>query len=123
MIVQQKFLMPPPTDETQEMQQKMMKYMMVFMGLMFYRVAAGLCIYFIISSLWGLVERKLLPKAKPAIAGATTAGTGSTSSKASGAAKGSKSARRAVVKNGQVDGPFTKIKEMWAELLRQAKKK
>jgi membrane protein insertase Oxa1/YidC/SpoIIIJ len=55
---------PPPTDEQQEMQQKMMKWMMVFMGLMFYKVAAGLCIYFIASSLWGLAERKLLPKAK-----------------------------------------------------------
>ena len=124
MIVQQKFLMPPPTDETQEMQQKMMKYMMIFMGLMFYRVAAGLCIYFIVSSLWGLVERKLLPKAKPASAGAAAAGAGPTTGKASGAAKGPKSgARRAVAKNGEADGPFTKIKEMWAELLKQAKKK
>ena len=73
MIVQQKFLMPPATDETQEMQQKMMKYMMIFFGIMFYKVAAGLCIYFIVSSLWGLAERQLLPKAKPATAGATVA--------------------------------------------------
>src|SRR5262249_36979311 len=50
MILQQKFLMPPATDETQEMQQKVMKYMMVFFGVMFYKVAAGLCIYFIVSS-------------------------------------------------------------------------
>lgn len=62
MIVQQKFLMPPPTDEQQEMQQKMMKYMMIFMGFMFYKVAAGLCVYFIASSLWGFAERKMLPK-------------------------------------------------------------
>ena len=48
------------------MQQKMMKYMMVFMGLMFYKVAAGLCLYFIASSLWGFAERQLLPKKKPA---------------------------------------------------------
>ena len=47
------------------MQQKMMKYMMVFFGLMFYKVAAGLCLYFIASSLWGFAERKLLPKKKP----------------------------------------------------------
>src|SRR5205807_4371100 len=47
MIVQQKMLTPPPTDEQQAMQQKMMKYMMIFFGLMFYKVAAGLCIYFI----------------------------------------------------------------------------
>ncbi len=72
MIVQQKMITPPPTDEQQEMQQKMMKYMMVFMGLMFYKVAAGLCIYFIASSLWGFAERKLLPKKKPA-PGASTA--------------------------------------------------
>ena len=50
MLVQQKWTMPPPTDETQEQQQKMMKYMMVFMGFMFYKVASGLCIYFIASS-------------------------------------------------------------------------
>jgi YidC/Oxa1 family membrane protein insertase len=65
MIMQQKMMTPPPTDEQQEMQQKMMKYMMVFMGLMFYKVASGLCIYFIASSLWGFAERKLLPKKKP----------------------------------------------------------
>ena len=44
------------------MQQKVMKYMMIFMGLMFYKVASGLCLYFIASSLWGLAERKFLPK-------------------------------------------------------------
>lgn len=65
MIVQQKLMTPPPTDEQQEIQQKMMKYMMVVFGIMFYKVAAGLCIYFIASSLWGVAERKLLPKSKP----------------------------------------------------------
>jgi YidC/Oxa1 family membrane protein insertase len=64
MLVQQKMTMPPPADEQAEMQMKMMKYMMIFMGLMFYKVAAGLCIYFIASSLWGFAERKLLPKRK-----------------------------------------------------------
>ena len=47
------------------MQQKMMKYMTIFMGLLFYKVASGLCLYFIASSLWGIAERKLLPKATP----------------------------------------------------------
>ena len=65
MLVQQKWTMPPPTDEQQEQQQKMMKYMMVFMGLMFYKVASGLCIYFIASSVWGFCERQMLPKKKP----------------------------------------------------------
>ena len=58
--------MPEPTNEQAVMQQKMMKYMTVFMGLMFYKVASGLCLYFIASSLWGIAERKLLPKAQPA---------------------------------------------------------
>ena len=61
-IVQQKMVMPPPTDDQTAMQQKMMNYMMIFMGVMFYKVAAGLCIYFIASSLWGIAERKFLPK-------------------------------------------------------------
>jgi YidC/Oxa1 family membrane protein insertase len=64
-IVQQKMFMPPPANEEQAMQQKMMNFMMVFMGVMFYKVPAGLCVYFIASSLWGMAERKLLPKAKP----------------------------------------------------------
>jgi len=64
-IVQQKMFMPPAMNEEQAMQQKMMNFMMVFMGVMFYKVPAGLCVYFIASSLWGMAERKLLPKAKP----------------------------------------------------------
>lgn len=60
-LVQQKMFMPPPTDEQTRMQQQMMKYMMVFMGVMFFKVPSGLCIYFIASSLWGIAERKLLP--------------------------------------------------------------
>jgi YidC/Oxa1 family membrane protein insertase len=59
-IGQQKMFMPPPTDEQQAMQQKMMGYMMIFMGFMFYNVPAGLCVYFIASSAWGMGERKLL---------------------------------------------------------------
>jgi YidC/Oxa1 family membrane protein insertase len=60
-IVQQKMFMPPATDEQTRMQQQMMKYMMIFMGVLFYKVPSGLCIYFIASSLWGLAERKMLP--------------------------------------------------------------
>ena len=47
------------------MQMKMMKYMMIFMGFMFFKVPAGLCVYFISSSLWSIAERKVLPKPKP----------------------------------------------------------
>ncbi|MDF1743509.1 MAG: membrane protein insertase YidC, partial [Gimesia sp.] len=59
-VIQQKLFMPPPTDKDQELQHKIMNYMMIFMGFMFYHVPAGLCVYFIASSLWGICERKLL---------------------------------------------------------------
>ncbi len=73
-LVQQKMFMPPATDEQSAMQQKIMKYMMIFMGVMFYKVASGLCLYFIASSLWGIGERKLLPKMirKPGAASTST---------------------------------------------------
>ena len=61
-IAQQKLFTPPPTDDNQKMMQKMMTFMMVAMGVMFFKVPAGLCLYFITSSLWGIIERKLLPK-------------------------------------------------------------
>lgn len=60
-IWQQKMFTPPATDEQTQMQQNMMKYMMIVMGVMFFKVPAGLCVYFIASSLWGIGERKLLP--------------------------------------------------------------
>ncbi len=71
-IAQQKMFMPPPTDEQSAMQQKIMQYMMIFMGLLFFKVASGLCIYFIASSLWGLGERQFLPKVVPAAPAAET---------------------------------------------------
>lgn len=64
-IVQQKLFTPPPTDEQQEVQQQTMTIMSVMMGVFFYKVPAGLCLYFITSSLWSVAERTLLPKSKP----------------------------------------------------------
>ncbi|WP_422927297.1 membrane protein insertase YidC [Singulisphaera sp. PoT] len=62
MIVQTKLFAPPATTPEAQMQQNMMKYMMVFMGFMFYKVPSGLGIYFITSSSWQICERLLLPK-------------------------------------------------------------
>ena len=61
-LVQQKLFTPPAVDDQQKMMQKMMGFMMIFMGIMFFKVPSGLCLYFITSSLWGILERKLLPK-------------------------------------------------------------
>lgn len=68
-LIQQKMFMPPPADEQAKMQHTMMKFMMIFMGLIFFKVASGLCLYFIASSLWGVAERMLLPKTHPPGAG------------------------------------------------------
>lgn len=119
MIIQQKLLTPPPTDEQQEMQQKVMKYMSLVIVLMFYKVAAGLAIYFIVSSLWGLTERKLLyPRSQlttagPAVAPSPTGKTGHPT------AQRPKTA--APKSNG--NGRFQKVRDWWAEVLKQASKK
>lgn len=65
MLLQQKLFTPPPTSDEQAMQMRMMNVMMLFIGFAFYRVPAGLCLYFIASSLWGVAERTLLAKHKP----------------------------------------------------------
>ena len=62
MLVQMKLFTPPATTPDQEMSQKMMKVMMVFMSFMFYKVPSGLGLYFITSSTWAICERIFLPK-------------------------------------------------------------
>jgi len=71
---QQHLTIPPAVDEQAQIQQQVMKYMMFFMALMFFKVPSGLCLYFIASSLWGIAERLMLPT--PAPAGAATASVG-----------------------------------------------
>jgi YidC/Oxa1 family membrane protein insertase len=95
-VVQQKYLTPPPTNEQMAMQMKIMTWMMVVMGLLFYTVASGLCLYFIASSLWGLAERKLMPK--PAASGAA-ATAGATTTAVRPSTNGSAAAARRKKKN------------------------
>ncbi|WP_428304417.1 YidC/Oxa1 family insertase periplasmic-domain containing protein [Lacipirellula sp.] len=71
-LLQQKLFMPEPANEQAAMQQKIMKYMMVFMGLMFYKVPSGLCLYFIASSLWGIAEKKMIPPPATPVVGTGT---------------------------------------------------
>jgi YidC/Oxa1 family membrane protein insertase len=111
MFFQQKLMMPPPTSDEQAMQQKMMQYMMIFMGVLFYKVASGLCIYFIASTAWGLAERKLLPKKKPDQPPPPVSGKGASRGKPKPDPK----------TNG--DGPVDKVKDWWAKLLEDARKK
>lgn len=59
---QQKMTMPEAINDEMRMQQKMMTFMMIFMGFLFYSFPAGLNVYFIASSVWGMCERKILEK-------------------------------------------------------------
>ena len=64
-IIQQKVLMPKATDEQTRVAQQMMMVMTIMMGVLFFKVPAGLCIYFITSSTWSLVERFLIKRFTP----------------------------------------------------------
>jgi membrane protein insertase Oxa1/YidC/SpoIIIJ len=76
-IWQQHLFMPPAVDEQSQVQQQVMKYMMFFMAVMFFKVPCGLCLYFIASSLWGIAERLMLPTAAPATGAVAGGGGGS----------------------------------------------
>jgi YidC/Oxa1 family membrane protein insertase len=138
MMIVQMQTMPPPTDDQQAMQQKMLKFMSIFFGIMFYKVAAGLCIYFITSSLWGMAERKLLPKKKPVAAFPGPAGStppGGTGSSGGGGAPVSKGPLtpkdkgkwgkkdKEKAKDKEAITTFDKLKALWREILKQAEKK
>jgi YidC/Oxa1 family membrane protein insertase len=130
MLVQQKMMLPPPTDDQQAMQQKMMKWMMVVFGIFFYKVAAGLCLYFIASSLWGLAERKLLPRRQgvpavpPADRPAAPGGRGGPGGKSGPApSRGPTGRGKPRGKKADEDTRFQKVRDWWQEILKQAKKK
>jgi YidC/Oxa1 family membrane protein insertase len=127
MVVQQKLLMPPAMDEQQEMQQKMMMWMSVVFGVLFYKVAAGLCLYFIISSVWGVAERKLLPKKQAGAGTAPPAATVVNSPKGPpprpGKGPRGKSGKKPPAKPREPEGTMDKVKGWWSEVLKQAKKK
>ncbi len=51
-----------PLPDTMAQQQKMMGFMMLFMGFMFYRFPSGLCLYILSSSLLGMAEQYYIRK-------------------------------------------------------------
>ncbi len=75
-IIQQKVLMPKATDEQTRVAQQMMMVMTIMMGVLFFKVPAGLCIYFITSSTWSLIERFLIKKFTPKSNGGAGTGVG-----------------------------------------------
>lgn len=127
MLFQTKLFSPPPTTPEAEMQQKTMKFMMVFMAAMFYKVPSGLGIYFITSSLWSIGERLLLPKMthaaqtenNPAEAAASVGPRG-----AGGGGKGAPSSRGGAGGNGSSPPkkPPSALSQFWEKVLEDARK-
>jgi YidC/Oxa1 family membrane protein insertase len=126
MLVQTKLFSPPATTPEAEMQQKMMKYMMVFMGLMFYKVPSGLGIYFITSSLWAIGERLLLPKvthAHPHSLAEPSSSEKAAASRGGGpVAGGARTGQPGAVGNGAPEKPPGKIAQFVEKLLEEARK-
>ena len=101
-----------------------MKYMMIFMAVMFYKVPSGLGIYFITSSLWAIGERLLLPKvthahpvAEPASAEKAAASRGN--GPASG---GPRAGQAGAGSNGAAAKPPGKIAQFLEKLMEEARK-
>jgi YidC/Oxa1 family membrane protein insertase len=129
MLVQQKLMTPPPADEQQAMQQKMFKFMMIIFGFLFYKLAAGLCLYFIVSSLWGLAERRFLPKRPTAAApgggpgkGPGGGGGGGGGGPGRGPGGGGRGKGRPGKKGKEPEGAIGRVRSWWQEVLKQAKK-
>jgi YidC/Oxa1 family membrane protein insertase len=114
-LVQQKVLMPKATDEQTRMTQNMMQFMTVFMGVLFFKVPAGLCIYFITSSLWSLVERKLIKRLAPPKASTSEGSAGGGDTAAPADSPPSKPARSNTPRRDRAataDKPKTRFQEM-----------
>lgn len=116
-VTQQKMFMPEPQNEEQALQQKLMGYMTLAFGFFFWHSPAGLCLYFIASSTWGITERKLLAKAseKAEAAGPTTA----TPVEMSKSAPSAKNAKKDANEEDKEPGFFKKI---WLEAQEAAAK-
>ncbi|GIW97309.1 MAG: membrane protein insertase YidC [Pirellulaceae bacterium] len=110
-LAQQKMLMPKATDEQTRMTQNMMQVMTVFMGVLFFKVPSGLCIYFITSSLWSLVERQLVKRSLPS-AGATSSPASPTPDKTPPAARKNPGRRRGKAGEGDQEKSRSKLDEL-----------
>ena len=90
----------------------MMNFMTLFFGFMFWHMPAGLCLYFIASSMWGIAERTLLGK--------TSTSTEATT-EPSVTVKDVGSARAVPNKNGaQAKAPATEKKQGFFQKLMEA---
>jgi len=126
-LVQQKMFMPPATTEQEVMQQKMMNFMTLIMGVFFWHQPSGLSVYFIASSLWGITERKLLGTGRPvaAAAGGAASVVVVESESAGSAERGRKDAQSPVQtdKAPRAPGFWQRLMDAAEEAQRQAESK
>ncbi|HEY1376373.1 MAG TPA: membrane protein insertase YidC [Gemmataceae bacterium] len=116
MVFQMKVMQPPPADEQMAQQQKITMYIMIPMfAFMFYKMPSGLCLYFIATSLWGMAERKLISKKKPAADG-SAAVTGRPAARGKGRGQPEPPP-------GKLQGWRERFREWWERLLKEASKK
>jgi YidC/Oxa1 family membrane protein insertase len=104
-FIQQKASMPKEMTEEQRQQFTMMKYMTFLMAFMFYKVPAGLSLYFIASSAWGLTERALVKRHLAKVQAAAPPPTPANRQKAA------------------PPKPPSKLQEWWQNVLKEASKK
>jgi len=123
MMIQQGQTMPPPTDEQQEVQQKMLKYMTVIFGIMFYKVAAGLCLYFIVGSIWSMAERYMLPQDATDLGAAPPDGEPVPAGPTPPKGKGKWDKKNKDKDKDEPMSTFDKLKALWNDIVRQAEKK
>ena len=108
-LLQQKVLMPKATDEQTRMTQNMMQVMTIFMGVLFFKVPSGLCIYFITSSLWSLVERRLIKRTTPTSQSAAVAANTATSDTLE---KGERKRKRSADEEPKQPGRFQELVQL-----------
>lgn len=126
MLYQQSKMMPPSTDPQAEQQRMMMKLMMIMMAVFFYKVAAGLALYFIVSTGWAIIERQFIPK--PVIGPVpppTTGGAPATAGAPAASSNGKMTAAEAVADAQKKSKGFLtrlreRLQEKMEEMQRQA---
>lgn len=127
MLYQQSKMMPPSTDPQAEQQRMMMKLMMIMMAVFFYKVAAGLALYFIVSTGWAIVERQFIPKpvigpvgTKPGSGAAATTATTSAAAPANGKMTAEEAVAAAKAKS---KGFLTRLREALQEKMEEMQRK
>ena len=122
MMYAQSKIMPVSDDPQVQMQRKTMKFMMVMMAFFFYKVAAGLCIYFICTNAMGIFERMLLPKKLPTTPGPTPAGGGPSPGGGSSPGGPSKEKPKPAAPKGWMGKKVAGWKDKWEQVLEDAQK-